>query len=180
MFTTFELEQDAVVISVPIQEALEFSQSYTPITGSVLLRMQNGAGVKQTHWEKIGTNISCSGIIPPGMTEIDYSRSYILRCGAKRGVTSSSPNIAVPADRRSDTGYEVKGYAFTPDGQGRGDWVETPVTMVVDVAQLTPVAGATLYKAYYWPELTVFSNEPPVDTNVHGAEYSWSLEAEEV
>lgn len=180
MFTTFEVEQDAVIVRVAIQEALEFSQTYAAIGGQALLRMQSGQGVKQTHWEKLSTDITCSGVIPVGLTEIDYARSYILRCGAKRAVTSSSSNITVPADRRSDSGFEVKGYALIEDGLGRGEWQETPVVLVGDVAQLTPVAGATLYRAYYWPELVVFSDAPAENADVHGAQYSWSLSAEEV
>ena len=181
MFTTFEIEQDALIFKVAIHEAMEFSQGYAPILGSAQLRMMNGQAVRQTHWEKLATSISCSGTIPVGLTEgIDYTRSYTLRCGAKRAVSSSSANITIPAERRSDAGYEVKGYALIEDGQGRGSWVETPVVMAVDVAQLTPVAGAAIYRAYYWPELEVFSDPPSEDQDVHGADFSWSLNAEQV
>ena len=52
--------------------------------------------------------------------------------------------------------------------------------MVVDVAQLTPVAGAEVYRAYYYPEITVFSDAPSETQNVHGGESSWQLTAEQV
>lgn len=180
MFTTFEVEQDAVIVEVAIHEAMEFSQTYSVISGATVLRMTNGQGVKQTHWEKLSTSIDCSGPIPGGLTAIDYSRSYTLRCGAKRAINSSNPNITVPAARRTDVGYEVVGYALVPDGMGRGEWQETPVVMVVNVAQLTPVAGASVYRAYYWPEIIVFSDAPDENADVHGADYSWTLNAEEV
>ena len=57
------------------------------------------------------------------------------------------------------------------------------MTSVVDngaTVDLGAVAGATLYRVYYWPEIVVFSDEPSENTNVHGAEYSWSLSAEQV
>lgn len=180
MFTTFEIEQNAFLLRVTINEAMEFSQNYTPITGSTVNRMQNGTAVKQTHWEKLSTSIDCSGVIPAAFGAIDFKDQYLMRCGAKRSVSSSSANINVPSERRSDTGYEVTGYGYIEDGQGRGIWQETPVTMVVDVAQLTPIAGVSWYRAYYWPEITVFSEAPNESADVHGADYSWTLEAEQV
>lgn len=179
-FTTFELEQGVTVVTITIHEAMEFSQDYTPISGATVNRMQNGAAVKQTHWEKLATSISCSGVIPTAIAQIDFADQYLMRCGAKRAISSSSPNITLPAARRSDAGYEPQGYGLIEDGYGRGEWQESTTVMAGDVAQITPVAGATLYRAYYWPEFYVFSEPPNESANVHGADFNWNLSAEEV
>lgn len=183
MFTTFEVEQGAIQLVITIHEALDFSQTYGVLGGSQLLRMHNGAAVKQTHWNKISTDISCSGIIPVALSEIDFRDQYLMRCGAKRAVSATNP-LAMPVtlDRRTDAGYEVKGYGYVdPNGSGAdAQWVETTVVDNGATVDLSAVPGASLYRAYYWPEILVFSDEPSENTNVHGAEYSWSLSAEQV
>ena len=120
MFTTFEVQQGAIDLVVTIHEALEFNQNYSLLGGSQLLRMMNGAAVKQTHWQKLSTDISCSGIIPPALSEIDFRDSYLMRCGAKRAVSATNPlGIPVPTERRTDAGYEVQGYGYVdPNGTG--------------------------------------------------------------
>ena len=180
MFTTFEIEQSGVIITIQIHEAHEFSQTYEVLAGSALIRMKDGTAVKQTHWEKLGTQISCSGVIPAGITAIDFTQSYILRCGAKRAIASPNSNITLPVERRSDAPFEPKGFGWVPDDSGTNTWTETPVVMVGDVATLTPIAGATVYRAYYWPEIVVFSDAPAESTNVHTSEMSWTLNAEQV
>lgn len=180
-FTTFEVEQGAFSIKVTINEAFEFSQSYTVVSGAVVNRMMNGQGVKQTHWEKLATDIQCSGVIPPALGEINFKDSYLMRCGAKRAISSTSSNIDLPTTRRSDTGYEPTGWAYLEDtNTGVGFWQESSTVLVVNTLQITPVAGATVYRAYYWPEFFVFSDPPSEQADVHGGDWSWSLTAEEV
>lgn len=179
-FSTFEVEQGAFSIKVTINEAFEFSQDYTVVSGAVVNRMMNGQAVKQTHWEKLATDISCSGVIPPALGELNFKDSYLMRCGAKRAISSTSSNITLPATRRSDAGYEPTGWGYIEEGGGIGFWTESPTVMAGDVATITPVAGATIYRAYYWPEFYVFSDPPAESADVHGGEWSWSLTAEEV
>ena len=183
MFTTFEVEQGAITLQVTIHEALEFNQNYTLLGGSQLLRMMNGAAVKQTHWQKISTDVACSGIIPPALSEIDFRAAYLMRCGAKRAVSATNPlGVPVPTERRTDAGYEVQGFAYV-DLTGTGadaQWIATTVVDNGATVDLGAVAGASIYRAYYWPEIMVFSDPPVENVVVHGAEYSWSLIAEQI
>lgn len=180
MFTTFEVEQGAITLQVTINEALDFNQTYDNLGGSQILRMMNGAAVKQNHWAKLSTTISCSGVIPPALYEIDFRDQYLMRCGAKRSSSSVNPTVQIPLERRSDAGYEVKGYALVVDSEGRHTWVASPTTDGGTDAFITPVPGTTLYRAYYWPEFFVFSDAPSETNNVHQADFSWTLTAEQV
>lgn len=181
-FTTFEIEQGALTVTVDVQEAVNFSQEYSSLSGASVTRFMNGAAYKQCQWQKLSTRISCSGPLPTGINEVDFKISYKLKCGAKRAVSKASPNIDIPAARRSDAGFTPKGFGFVPDdeGFGAGEWVESPGTLVGDQLQITPVAGATKYRAYYWPEFFVFSEPPEETTDVQGGESSWTLTAEEI
>lgn len=181
-FTTLEL--DGVVI--PITSAHTFSQTYSPLGGSVTLRMLDGGAVKQQHWEKLQTSISAEGVLPPGIENIAYKDPLVLKCGAPRGTTSVSPTgIAIPVERRTDPGFTPEGFGWVPDtGEPTlGVWVSTAIAIVPgppDVANLTVVTGATQYRITYFPEITVFANPPEVNTDVHGKAVSWSIDAEQV
>lgn len=149
-------------------------QSYQPIGGSSLLRMQSGKGIKQTHWQKLSTTIQGDGWLPPGLMDLDYSQPLLLSCIAPRSVVGIGTALPLPAARRSDAGYTPQGLALV----GR-QWVATAVSMSGDTANLTPVSGASRYQALYYPELTVYADEPQEEMDVTGAAHRWSLTAEE-
>lgn len=178
-FTTFEIGG----ITIPISSAHELSQSYQPLGGFQTIRMMDGGLVKQQNWEKIATTISGEGVIPPGLESLDYCSALLMKCAAPRGVTSTLPTgIAVPPARRTDPGFSPIGCAWIPrtDEPSLGQWVTTTISIISDVATLGVVAGATQYRVEFFPEITVFADRPQQDVDVHGANHSWTLEAEQV
>lgn len=177
VFTTFELG----TVIVPIHSAYELTQTYEPLGGYATIRMLNGAALKQQNWEKIGTTLSGQGLIPSGLEGLDYSVEQLMKCAAPRAVTAFSTSIVIPAERRSDVGFEPTGWAYTdPEGKNRGVWQETAIVIVVDTVTLTPVVGALNYQVRYFPEFMVFSEKPNQNISVHPSDQNWSLEAEQV
>jgi hypothetical protein len=162
-------------VSIPIQAGLEFSQTYEPIGGSVLHRMQSGRAVKQTHYKKFRTSLSGQGWVPAGLDGLEYSEPLILKCAAPRSVSSESYEILIPSTRRNDPTFEPKGYALV-----KGHLIETNIIMQEDTAILDPVRYALSYQVHYYPEILVFAESPQVQSHITGAEFSWSLTCEEV
>lgn len=159
---------------IPVQAAGDIEQSFETIGGSALLRMLNGAGMKQTHWRKLKTTISGSGWTPPGLAGLDYTAPLTIKSCASRAVQAAGNVIAVPSARRTDTGYAPSGYAIV-----EGRYVPTPLVLVSNTATLTAVSGAQGYGVRYWPQLSVYaefreSNRPAASS------WSWSIEAEEI
>lgn len=162
-------------LTIPIQAGLEFSQTYEPIGGSVLQRMQSGRAIKQTHYRKLRTSLSGQGWVPAGLDGLDYSQALLLKCAAPRSLSSESNKIVIPSLRRTDERFEPKGYALV-----RGHLIETGLEMQEDVAILEPVRFALSYQVYYYPEIFVFADAPQVQNNMTGVEFSWSLIGEEI
>lgn len=163
-------------VSVPIQANVEFSQDYEVLSASTLVRMMSGAAVKQTAWSgKLKTTLSGSGWMPVGLDGLDYSSPMVLKCAAARVVGSASNAIAIPSARRVDLGFESYGYAVV-----RGERVDSPVVLVGDVATVAVVASASHYGVAYYPQLTVYASAPDDSSDLSGADFSWSLEAEEI
>ena len=52
--------------------------------------------------------------------------------------------------------------------------------MAGDVANITPVAGATQYQVVYFPEISVFADPPVEDKAERGPSYGWTLIGEEI
>lgn len=162
-------------ISIPIQAGLEFSQTYEAIGGNVLHRMQSGRAIKQTHYKKLRTSLSGQGWVPTGLDGLEYSESMILKCAAPRSISSESYQIVIPSYRRNDPGFEPKGYALV-----KGHLIETTLVMQEDIAILNPVGYALSYQVHYYPQILVFAEPPQVQSNITGAEFSWSITCEEV
>lgn len=161
-------------VTVATMAGLTFSQEYSPLGGSQLLRTLNGAGFKQQNWQKTKITTRGSGWIPAGLQELDYSVSMTMKCSAPRQQQGVSNVFTLPSARRSDTGYEPFGFGLVGD-----EWISTVTNVVTDTATLTVVTGATEYRVLWYPELTVFA-EPPTDTgNLGDGNYEWTLEAEE-
>lgn len=162
-------------LQLPIGASHGIEQNIEPFGGSSLLRMMAGNGVKQTHWKRLRVRISGNGVIPPGLQALDYSQPMTIKCAGVRSIVSASNIITLPAARRSDTGYEPYGLAQLP----RGDMVGTICNVVGNVATLAAVTGAIGYAACYWPQLTVFADEPTERVDVRRGARSWDLIAEE-
>lgn len=161
-------------IEIPIRASHQLSQNYTPIQAVSRARMMNGSLTQQSAWRgKLLTEISGDGLVPSGLQLIDWSQPVIIKCIAERAVTSSSNVIPVHANRRSD--YGVRGRALVGT-----KLVDTPVSVTGDVATLTVVSDATAYQAYYWPEITCYSDGPEETRGARTADYGWSLIAEEI
>lgn len=138
--------------------------------------MRSGGNRQRTTWTgKLRTSISGNGVIPPGISGIDETQSITLACVEPRSIVSTSENIAIPAARRADAGSEPYGRALTGD-----TWVDTPVNMNGNTAELTPVSGATQYQVVWFPLLTVFFDPIVEDKPSHGPTYGWAITAEEV
>ncbi len=162
-------------ISIPIQAGLEFSQTYEPIGGSVLQRMQSGRAIKQTHYKKLRTSLSGQGWVPAGLDGLEYSQPLILKCAAPRSISSESNQIVIPSCRRTDEGFEPKGNALV-----KGHLIETSLVMQENIAILELVRYALTYQVHYYPQILVFAEPPQIQTNITGAEFSWTLTCEEV
>lgn len=170
-------------VVVPIESALDFSQTYEPLGGVARLRMMSGALVQQVGWRKLRTTLSGAGWWPSGLEGLDYDSALTLLCAAPRAILSASNAIALPSARRTDAGYTPVGHARLTGGAtavGGGELVPTPLTLAADVATLTPVAGATGYQVAYWPVLSVLADPPTMEADLPGAAHRWTLTAEEV
>lgn len=161
-------------ITAPILAALDFSQTYESIGGSVTHRMQSGRAIKQTHFKKLRTVLSGQGWVPAGLDNLNYDEPLLLKCAAPRTVSSKSNQLTLPASRRADTGFEPKGYALI-----NGELREVPIKIQANIATLDPVADAACYQVQYYPEIMVFSEPLQSQVNLSGAEFVWSLICEE-
>jgi hypothetical protein len=181
-FSTFELGG----IVTPITAAMTLNMDYSPLGGSVVLRMLDGGAVKQQHWEKLAVAISAEGVLPPGLENLSYKDPLVLKCGAVRGTTSiTRTGIGVPSERRTDPGFTPEGFGWVPDVDEPtlGAWVASPVVITPgppDIAVVDAVAGATQYRVTYFPEITVFCDPPEVTNDIHGKAVSWTINAEQV
>jgi len=183
----FELSDGVNNVSVTKYEALDYSQTYAYAGGSFVGRMMNGRAFKQNHWSKLITTLSGSGILPAGLSVLDFTGELVLRCGAPRTLTSLSNTISMPPYRvdefnaptstkeyREDDVYVPEGLALVDD-----IWVRTPLLITTNVATLTVVPGAVMYKVLYFPEIVVFFEENPSESYQYSSDSSssWSLTA---
>lgn len=162
-------------VVVPVSAALGLQQQISVIGGASVLRMMNGAGLKQTHWQRLAVSLSGSGWAPLGLQSLDYSAPLTLKCGLPRVVRSQSLSIALPVGRRSDAGYEPFARAHLADGRE----VATTVSITTHTATVTAVAGAISYAVWYWPQLTVIASPPEETFDQASGDCSWSISAEE-
>lgn len=161
-------------IEIPINASYQLEQNYVPVQGVSRQRMMDGSLKQQTAWNnKLKTSISGGGVMPAGLQSLDYTGLIVIQCVAERAVSSSGNVISVPSNRRAD--YGVEGRALL-----NGQWQSTPVSLSVDTATLTVVTGATQYQAIYWPEISCFCDPPSENRGARTADYSWSIEAEEI
>lgn len=155
-----ELSDGVNSVTLTLYEALQYTQTYENIGGSSVLRMLDGAAVKQTNWSKIKTTISGSGGLPLGFSKLNFDGFLTLKCGAPRAVTSGSNAITIPNEIRSDEGYapvarkRLDGF-FVPAAL---PVITTPGGETLATVPLDPSADA--YMVLYYPELLVVMNNP--------------------
>lgn len=150
-------------------------QSYELLGGSFLRRKLAGTAVKQTHWQKIKTSISGDGSSPAALALVNWAVPVEIACVQPRAIHSVTNVATLPAARRNDVPCPVVCRAVVA-----GLLVATPVSVVVNTATATVVAGATSYHFMYYPKIVCYSAGAGEGMDVPNAEYSWSLDAEEV
>lgn len=161
-------------IEIP-QDVWPSSQTYGQIEGATVHRMLDGSALKQQHWRKLSVRIAGDGWAPAALAGVDWSAAVEIQCIAPRAIHSATVNATLPAARRSDLAENVWATAIVA-----GRLVETSVSVLVNAATATAVAGATSYQFYYYPKLSCYSSGPSESLDVSGAAYGWTLEAEEV
>lgn len=161
-------------IAITIRESERLTQDYETLGATGALRMADGALKHRTAWHgKIKTVISGEGVTPSGLSGIDHTLNHNVKCIKERGVSSSSNVINVPSGRRAD--YGVEGLVHIGS-----KIVKTPVSLSGDTATLTPVTGAEIYQAIYWPEFTCKFEPVEESGRVRGARHTWRLIGEQV
>ncbi|THF60903.1 hypothetical protein [Pseudothauera rhizosphaerae] len=153
--------------------AAGFTQTYATIRGGSLLRLADGSGLQQSRWRKLSTTVSGSGILPAPLAALDWDAPLILGCVAPRGIWTAGAPVELPAARRAD----VAPFALAAVGAGM---VRASIEVAAGVATIAPVAGATGYCVYYYPQLTVVSAGPMERFDVFERVAGFDVEFEEV
>ena len=160
-------------LPLPIEVAGEITQTYEPMGGFATLRMADGAGLRQSRWRKLRTQLSSSGWIPPALAGIDWDQPVEIGCIEPRGLIDTTNVFTLPAIRRTD--LAVRGFSVA-------DGCSTPARVEVegDTATLAPAAGATHYAVYWYPLITALSDGPREQWDITGAVAGWEITAEEI
>lgn len=160
-------------IEVTFRSTTDLKQTYSPVNNGVLLRMANGDGIKQTpSWGKLKTEISSSGLLPDGLSGVDFDSTVIVDCIANRSITSTSNAIAILGTVRPD--IDPWGVAFV-----NGKWVNVGSSFLAGTLTIDITAGATKYQASWMPRLTLLCNGIENETDNSGGVFGWSLYGEE-
>jgi hypothetical protein len=146
------------------------AQSYAPLGDGVIRRRSKGAGVKFRHWNrKMAITVSGSGLLPPGLSGLDYDQPLELLCTKPLSVSTSSPSVTLTSDIRPDQ----PAWAFAYVGER---WQPCEVTVVDLVATFTSVPGATRYQVCWMPKFMVLMSAPD---EAMDRSHDWSFTAEE-
>jgi hypothetical protein len=146
------------------------TESIEPIGGYSVLRMSDGAGIKQQHWERMSGSISGEGWMPPGLAGLDYSGPLELRSTQVQNMVGAGLAFELTGTPRPDVA--PWGHALVGD-----QWLRTACTYEDGVATLAAVPGATLYQACWMPVFSVFCSRPAQGQG--GGSHSWSISWEE-
>ncbi|SDJ61449.1 hypothetical protein [Pseudomonas indica] len=147
-------------------------ESAQPIGGSTVLRLSDGAGVKMTHWRKESGSISGSGWMPPGLAGLDYNQPLELRSTQTESIVGTATSYTLTSTPRPD----VTPWAEALVGK---DWVLAAASTVDGVMSITPVAGASLYRACWLPVYSVFAEPAQRSLSVSNNAHGWSITWEE-
>lgn len=162
-------------LPIALPASLELDQVYTRLAAETVLRMSDGAGIKQSAggWAKLVTRISAGGSAPPALALVDWTQPVTIDCVGPRQLATVTSAVTLPAARRPDVA--VCAFAMLPSGR----LVRTAVDVTDDAATLTPVAGAVGYVTHYYPRLVCWSDGPEEQSDVRAALMMWTLTAEE-
>lgn len=147
---------------------------YEPFGGSSELRMSDGTGYKQTHWRKTRIVASSSGLLDPALEHLDYSSALELWCVKPLSISGTALQYQLPpaSKRRPDSDP----WALAAVGER---WLDADLVLVDDIATLTPVAGATVYRVAWLPRFQVYTDGVIADWDEAQGRYDWSLDARE-
>lgn len=147
-------------------------QTEQPIGGSQVLRMSDGAAVKQTHWQKMSGTIAGRGLYPSGLDGLDYSNPLELRLTIVSSMQGAGLEYALPSTPRPDR---------APWARARVDgvWRRTPCVLDDETltVTVTAVVGADQYQVNWMPVYSVFAERPARSQN---GSFDWSITWEEV
>ena len=161
----FELSDGTLSYKATIYEALNYTQNCEVLGGFSTIRMMDGTGIKQSQWQKLRISISGSGGIPPGITDLDYTKVITLKCGAPRAITRATNSFTVIPPHRTDTGYTPIVFKLV-----EGFWVSLDAT-----------GTGTKFLMIYYPQINAIVNPPQESYTWDGASpSSWSIIAEEI
>lgn len=166
-------------IPIPLLSSISLSQEYENLAATMQYRMGDGSLELQTAWagnHKLRTTISGRGQIPLGLSGLNLPQTGMtISCIKRRGITSLTNTILLPAARRTDAGAEPIGLALMDNR-----WQRVNVTIDGDQATLDQVASAKQYQIEYYPEFAAFVRAPIERKDARGSTYSWTINAEEI
>lgn len=147
-------------------------QAEQPIGGSRVLRMSDGAAVKQTHWQKTSGTLAGRGVYPAGLDGLDYSNPLELRVTQVMSMQSAGLVFVLPSTPRPD---RAPWSLARVDGQ----WRRTPCALNAETntVTVTAVAGADQYRVDWMPVYSVMAERPARSQN---GSFDWSVPWEEV
>lgn len=146
------------------------AQNYTPLGDGVIRRRSRGAGVKFRHWDhKMAITVSGSGLLPPGLSGLDYDNPIELLCTKPLSISTDALSVTLPSDIRPDR--QAWAFAYVEDR-----WRPCQVSVVDQVATFMPVPGAMRYQVCWMPRFLVLMQRPDESMD---ARHDWSFTAEE-
>jgi hypothetical protein len=164
-------------VTIPFIGAFTLNQTYSPIEAKYSMRTGNGSLVTRVAWVgKLSTTISGQGVVPPGLSLLDYSIPLTMSCVGQRAITvatATTVQATLPAARRTDVVPFAR--AILADDV----WVPTAMSIATNTATVTKVTDALFYQVMYYPKLTVMCT-PPEENWTEDAYFNWTMTAEEV
>lgn len=146
-------------------------QSYAPLGDGVIRYRSRGRPVKFRHWtRRMSVSVSGSGILPPGLSGLNYDEPLELRCTKPLSISTASLTTTLTTDVRPDRAPWA--FAYVDER-----WQRSPVSVVGRAVTFTAVAGATAYQVCWMPVLMVFVSPPDESMSDR---HEWSFTAEEV
>ncbi|KJK03563.1 hypothetical protein UB43_03430 [Pseudomonas sp. 21] len=149
------------------------SQQYSSLGGQALIRLSAGQGVPMTHWQKTAISISGTGWMPPGLDGLDYRQPLELRCTKPMSMAGTELEFRLNGVPRPDVAPWAQALVL-------GQWQTAAVEMNADVAQVSPVPGATLYRVCWMPIFTVTATSRRGDLDASAAIHGWQIDCEEL
>ncbi|MBE0435794.1 MAG: hypothetical protein IBX56_08330 [Methylomicrobium sp.] len=173
-------------IEIPLDSSETLEQTFQPIAGEALRRLNNGTAVKMVSWtNKYRITTNGSGRIPLPLTGIDYSQPVIMDCSAPMSVHGATNSIALPAGFT----YNAINYTSWRDDVSmighavvNGKLVHSAITSIVDtIVTLATKPGANGYQVTYWPRFLAYAGKPTESQGLRGGDRRlWEILAETV